>query len=230
LTGGAYLHIGSHLPESFCNQAKQALALFGSTSPSYIILKSLDMANAVLASKKYLTALAKTVNLVEVCRRRLEAKGLYSLNRDDPLKLTLCPHSYGYTGEELADYLRNGGIECEFADPDYLVIMVTPAITDKDMARLTERFADLPRRDALQMRHPASVRPVRAMTIREAALSPSETLPVRDCVGRILAAATVGCPPAVPIVACGEVIDQDCLACFAYYGIETCSVVKNNPS
>ncbi len=226
LTGGAYLHIGSHLPEDFCGQAKQALALFGSTSPSYLILQSLDMANSVLASKKYANALSKTVKLVETCRRRLEANGLYTSNQDEPLKLTLCPHGYGYTGEELAGYLREGSIECEFADPDYLVLMVTPAITEKDMERLTARLLALPRREALAMRSPALVRPKRAMTIREAALSPSETLPVEACVGRILAAATVGCPPAVPIVASGEVIDEGCLECFAYYGIETCSVVK----
>ena len=43
--------------------------------------------------------------------------------------------------------------------------------------------------------------------------------------GLILAAATVGCPPAVPIVVCGERISEDALTCFAYYGIETCCVV-----
>ena len=228
LTGGAYLHIGSHLPDSFCGQAKQALALFGSTSPSYLILQSLDMANAVLDGQKYLTSLAKTVKLVENCRRTLEAHGLYFPHQDEPLKLTLRPHSYGYTGEELAGYLREGGIECEFADPDYLVIMVTPAITDKDMAKLTERLLVLPRREALKKQPPALVHPKRAMTIREAALSPAEVLPVEACVGRVLAAATVGCPPAVPIVAGGEVIDEACLACFAYYGIESCAVVRRD--
>ena len=42
----------------------------------------------------------------------------------------------------------------------------------------------------------------------------------------ILAAATVGCPPAVPIVVSGERIDADAAAQFAYYGIESCVVVK----
>ena len=66
----------------------------------------------------------------------------------------------------------------------------------------------------------------RALSIREAALSPCETLPVERCLGRILAAATVGCPPAVPILVCGERIDEHALACFRYYGIETCTVVR----
>jgi arginine/lysine/ornithine decarboxylase len=66
------------------------------------------------------------------------------------------------------------------------------------------------------------------MSVREALLSPSEVLPVGKCVGRVLAAATVGCPPAVPIVVSGERIDQSAVACFAYYGIETCAVVKED--
>lgn len=226
LTGGAYLHIGSHLPSVLHAQAKQALALFGSTSPSYLILQSLDMANAVLADRKYATSLEKTVKLVETCQRALEARGLRALNRDEPLKLTLCPRAYGYTGVEVADYLRGKGIECEFADPDYVVFMVTPAITDRDMARLTEALLALSRCAPLSLCPPPLIRPERGMTIREALLSPAEILPVKECVGRILAAATVGCPPAVPIVACGEVIDQSALARFEYYGIETCAVVR----
>ena len=48
LTGGAYLHISRRLPESIEGCAKKALLLFGSTSPSYLILASLDHANLVL--------------------------------------------------------------------------------------------------------------------------------------------------------------------------------------
>ena len=226
LTGGAYLHIGAHLPAVFHTQVKQALALFGSTSPSYLILQSLDMANGVLASKKYQTSLVKTVTLAESCRCALEAQGLYSSGRDEPLKLTLCPRAYGYTGTEVANYLREHGIECEFADPDYLVLMVTPAISAEDIARLTETLLALPRREALADGQPSPVRPRRVMSVREALMSPAEVLPVHECVGRVLAAATVGCPPAVPIVACGEMIDEGCLDCFIYYGIETCSVIR----
>jgi arginine/lysine/ornithine decarboxylase len=64
------------------------------------------------------------------------------------------------------------------------------------------------------------------MSIREATLSAAETVPVDKSEGRILAAATVGCPPAVPIVVCGERIDKHALSCFAYYNVKTCTVVK----
>ena len=225
LTGGAYLHIGSHLSMCMKAHVKQALALFGSTSPSYLILQSLDVANAVMADEDFAPSLLSTAERVEACRIRLAENGL-TVHNPEPLKLTLYPNDYGYTGQEVAEYLRQNSIECEFADPNYVVFMFTPAISDRDIQRLTEVLFALPRRTPLLLCQPPSLRPARVMSIREALLSPSEVLPARDCVGRVLAAATVGCPPAVPIVVSGEVIDEAALACFDYYGIETCCVVK----
>jgi arginine/lysine/ornithine decarboxylase len=127
---------------------------------------------------------------------------------------------------EVAEHLRQNGIECEFADPDFVVLMVTPAITETELDRVAEVLCALPRRDSVSECPPALVKPERVLSVREALLSPSEVLPVGECVGRVLAAATVGCPPAVPIVVSGERIDESAVACFAYYGIEVCSVVK----
>jgi arginine/lysine/ornithine decarboxylase len=117
-------------------------------------------------------------------------------------------------------------MECEFADPDFVVLMITPAITEKDLDRMVEVLSALPRREEILECSPSLIKPERVLTVREALLSPSEVLPVEECIGRVLAAATVGCPPAVPIVVSGERIDEDAVACFRYYGIETCAVVK----
>ena len=225
LTGGAYLHVGAHLPMSLKGQVKQALCLFGSTSPSYLILQSLDVANAVMADGGFTASLTETARRVETCCLRLRELGL-SAHCHEPLKLTVYPTLYGYTGVEAAEYLRKNGIECEFADPDFLVLMFTPAITETDAERLTEVLSALPRRDPLHTCPPPLTPPRRALSVRQALFSPAEMLPVEDCIGRVAAAATVGCPPAVPIVVSGEIIDEGAVACFAYYGIEVCSVVK----
>ena len=225
LTGGAYLHIGSHLPTGLKAQAKQALALFGSTSPSYLILQSLDVANAVMADEDFAPAIAKTARLVESCCMKLKEHDL-AAHCHEPLKMTVYPTLYGYTGTEVADYLRQNGMECEFADPNFVVLMFTPAITEADAAKLTEVLSALPKRPPLFLCLPALIPPERALSVREAMLSPSEVLPVEACVGRTAAAATVGCPPAVPIVVSGEIIDENALACFKYYGIDTCCVVR----
>ena len=65
------------------------------------------------------------------------------------------------------------------------------------------------------------------LSVREAILSPSETVSVDKSYGRVLAAATVGCPPAVPILVSGERIDSGAIACFKYYGIDSLDVVCN---
>ena len=58
-------------------------------------------------------------------------------------------------------------------------------------------------------------------------LSPAELIPVEKAEGRILADAGVQCPPAVPIRIAGERIDAAAIACFQYYGIRTCRVLRS---
>lgn len=223
LTGGAYLHLSPMLPPLFARQAKNALALFGSTSPSYLILQSLDAANRYLA-EGYPEQLAGFISEAEQLKRQLTLHG-YSLLGDEPLKLTLAVKEYGYNGREFARLLLEQNIVCEFADPDFVVMMLTPALGTADLQRLEAALCALPRRPALLEKAPAFSLPRRVMSIRQAAFSPSEILPAAKCEGRVLAAAAVGCPPAVPIVVCGERIGEAALRCFAYYGIETCAVV-----
>ena len=74
LTGGAYLHISPRAPDDLTGQSKNALALFGSTSPSYLILQSLDLANAYL-SQEYPELLRAFLPKVEMLKQRLSAHG-----------------------------------------------------------------------------------------------------------------------------------------------------------
>ena len=53
-----------------------------------------------------------------------------------------------------------------------------------------------------------------------------EERPVEECLGRVCAAPAVSCPPAVPILVCGEVVDQAAVERFRYHGIDRCAVVK----
>ena len=223
LTGGAYLHIRDG---NIAKDAKAALSLFGSTSPSYLILQSLDAANAILSDPAYIKNLGHLCLLTSDLRQRIQSYGIPTDLGSEPLKITLSPKAHGYTGTETADYLRKHGIECEFADPDFLVLMVSPSITEEDLKRLAYLLIALPRRDAIVSDPPALCQPTKSLTIRNAMFSLSETIPATESNGRILASPSVGCPPAVPIVVCGETIDECAIACFEYYGITSVSVIK----
>lgn len=224
LTGGAYLHISPNAPALFSAQTKNALALFGSTSPSYLILQSLDSANAHLASG-YPEQLAAFADETEKLKVRLTAHG-FTLCGDEPIKLTIAAKPYGYTGKELAAFLLDQNIVCEFADPDFLVLMLTPETGLDGLFHLEMALTSIPKRTPITAPPPAFRLPERVLSVREATFSACETIPVENSAGRVLAAASVGCPPAVPIVVCGERIDDDAIDCFRYYGIETCTVTK----
>lgn len=224
LTGGAYLHLSDTIPEEIAAQAKPAMALFGTTSPSYLILASLDAVNGYL-DDGYQDRLAETVEEICDLRNALITHG-YDLLGEEPLKLTVSTKSYGYEGVDFADALRGYSIECEFADRDFAVMMLTPETGKDGIARLREALLSIPKRQAITERPPEMGLPVKIMSIREAAMAAKETVAAKDSLGRILSDVSVSCPPAVPIVVSGERIDADALRCFDYYGIDTCTVVK----
>ena len=225
LTGGAYLHISNALPHFFENNAKMALALFGSTSPSYLILQSLDKANQYL-SDSYKTRLCSTAKEIESLKIELIKKG-YNLVGNEELKITFETKKYGYTGIEFAEILRLNGIECEFCDPDYTVLMLTPENGKEEITRIKEVLLSIEKKTVISSLPPKIHLPKKAMSIREATLSPNETIDAKNSLGRVLAFSNAACPPAVPIVVSGEIIDENAIKCCEYYGIEKCCVVKS---
>ena len=224
LTGGAYLHISKRADASLVEAAKDALALFGSTSPSYLILQSLDAANAYLAEDCRQNLIRATTRL-DALKVRLQAHG-YACVGNEPLKITLATKSFGYTGVEIASHLRESGIECEFADNDFVVLMPSIDIGTDELAHLEMVATMLSQKEPIKTAPPIPSKAERVMRVREALLSPAETVLVSESVGRILASPSVSCPPAVPVVVCGERIDEAAVRAFTYYGIDSCRVVK----
>lgn len=216
LTGGAYLHSAQK------RDLKSAMALFASTSPSYLILESLDLCNRYLEDEK--VRLSEFLPEVEACRSQLLRLGV-KLASDEPMKITVHASSMGYHGTELSDLLYKHGIQCEFADPDYLVLMPTPENGTDGLRAITEAFSEIPVKKA-EPSYTPHLRGINAvLTPRQAIFAPKEKIPVRSALGRILADASVGCPPAIPIAICGERIDEHAVSMFEYYGIEEVSVV-----
>ncbi len=224
LTGGAYLHIENNAPSILTKNAKRALALFASTSPSYLILRSLDRVNAYLAGD-FPSDLETVCAEISGLKKRLAERG-YELYGDEPMKLTVCPKSYGYTGEELADLLRGMSVEVEFSDPDFTVMMPTPATGKEGLSQLEKVLLSIQRRKPVAETAPKMRAHNKAMSPRAAIMSPCETVDVKDAVGRVLADMCVGCPPAVPLLVCGETIEENDVDAFVYYGIYSVKVVS----
>ena len=222
LTGAAYLHAGGW-PGLTVREVRENMALFGSTSPSYLTLASLDGVNGLLAGD-WSEKLSRFCLRLTCLKLELFRAG-WALYDSDPLRLTLWASESGYRGDELAGILRQKGIECEFADPDFTVLMLSPGQEEDDF-RIGRTLLSIPIRKSLEHTPPPVQRGKKACSIRAAMLAPSEAVPTEKALGRILAAPCVSCPPAVPILICGELVTKEAIDAFKYYGIRTLSVVR----
>lgn len=222
LTGGAYLHISKHAPEIFVKQAKYAMGLFGSTSPSYLVMASLDMCNQYISSG-YAESLKETISMIEEFGDNMKQLG-WKVRKSDPLKITIEIPS-GISKNELIQQLREHQIECEYADPDFLVFMVTPENTREDLERILNAFGE--NKFSYKEKEKKSLtKTTQVMSIREAMFTQPETISADLSNGKICRVPTVSCPPAIPIAVPGELIEKDMIKLFAYYGIESIDVVQ----
>jgi len=223
LTGGAYLHISKDRPE-YVKNARSALSLFASTSPSYLILRSLDKCNRYI-DEAFPAELEKAIERTNFAKAKLSELG-FSVNPGEPLKIVIDAEKAGYEGNELSELLRRNNIEAEFADRRYLVLMSSPMNTNEDFERLIDCFKKIELRSPIVSDTLAPEKAIKVMTIREAILSDSESISVDRAEGRICASPSVSCPPAVPIAVSGEIISKNHVELFKKYGIETVDIIK----
>ena len=250
LTGGAYLQVSKHAAKMFGMEAvklrdfaKEAMSLFASTSPSYLIMQSLDYANYLLDTT-YSSQIRTCTQQVSFLKKELLDAG-YTLWGDEPMKITIYASKLSVSGNAIAEYLRSFDMECEFADPDFIVFMFTPNNARASFDRLKEVLLQFykevknvgrtnsklferieERLDCPLLQPPKTYTQV--MPMKESVMSSSELISASQSEGRVLALPTVSCPPAVPIVMCGELITEEAVKAFEYYGIEFVSVVKIN--
>ena len=190
LTGGAYLHVAKGAPEMFVERAKDAMALFGSTSPSYLILQSLDIANKYI-SEGYKEKLADFLVKVDQLKENLRKKGFVLIGQES-LKLTIATKSYGYRGAEFSAELQKQGIVTEFADPDYVVMMLSCEMGEDGLQRLANAIDHVKPKGSIAEIPPEVELPEQVMSVREALFSPQEKVSAGDSEGRILASLNVG--------------------------------------
>ena len=238
LTGGAYLHISARFPVTR-TEAKAAMALFGSTSPAFPVLASLDAARQWWETEgkdAYRALAARSAALREeaaaagvVCPAFSEVEERLR----DPVRLTLDGAPGGLAGDALADWLRTQGCEPEYADARYVVLIPTPFNRAEDWERLTAALRALPAQAAGMAKQkkpafdPYRIRPRKACTLREALLRPAQTVPAAQAAGRIAARTVCPCPPGVAAVVPGEKLTASLAEALESAGFAQLVVLKN---
>lgn len=224
LTGGGYLHIGKNAPEFLAENAENALSLFASTSPSYIILQSLDCANLYLEND-IKNDLKRVASRVKTLKEKLKNHGFFDVS-DEPLKVTLATKKSGYFGFRIAEMLEQKGIFSEFFDPDFITFMFSSKTTNESIEMLEKELLSL--KIISEIITPApTVKPLnKAISFTKALFSEREKIKVENATGKVLADLAVNCPPAVCVAVLGEEISREAVNCFKYYGIDYVFVVK----
>lgn len=224
LTGGAYLHLSDSLNQVWANDVKHFMEYFSSTSPSYLIMASLDATNEVLDTT-FKNSLSECIQRVDVLKNTLVQHG-YTILSGEPMKITISTKEFGYTGNEIANLLMECDIYPEFYDSDYIVLMPSPYNTKDDFERLQKCLCGIDRKPILINKPPKLEQSKKAMNVRQALFSSSITLDVSKSLGQVCSSVTVSCPPAILPVIPGEVISESSIEVMKYYGIETVRVVK----
>ncbi|MBE6861371.1 MAG: aminotransferase class I/II-fold pyridoxal phosphate-dependent enzyme [Ruminococcus sp.] len=223
LTCAALLH--TSCPE-YADRLKPCMSIFASTSPSYLIMASLDLCTEYI-EKHIRSDISRNLECITDFKEYFADR--FEFADGEPFHITIKSAESGFDGDELAQRLRANGAECEYSDSSLVILLMSPMNKREDYEVLRialEKTLPQCRRKALVSDSFNMPLPPKAMGIREAVFSPSEEIPVEKALGRVCGAVKVPCPPAVPIAASGEIITQECINIFKRYGISTVNVVK----
>ncbi len=223
LTGGAYLHVSDSLGLIDYN-VKNAMSLFGSTSPSYLTLASLDLINKEL-SEDYKEKLERKIIEIDNLKSRLEEKG-YTQSGNEKIKITLNTKEYGYYGQEIAEILIKNNIYPEFYDKDFVVLMPSVNTDKKDLEKLMAVLLSVEKRNPIEEKSPVLKVAKKIMSVAEAVNLPTKIVPIQQAEGKIAGLINAYCPPAIPIVVSGEQIDSSAIECLKYYKVKQVEIIE----
>lgn len=207
LTGAAYLHVNGSLVD--INRVKRALRSFGTSSPSYPIAASADIARAELEAADYKEIIKSCTKL----REDLIKLGLAVLENGDRTRVVINFNEYDLTGFEVSDRLSERfGIDVEMADLFNIVLIATPYNNKRDFEKLVDALGAITAGAERRRTKTAFLPP----TITTDMISPSlglyrktEYVPLDEAAGRIAGTVISSYPPGTAIVVTGEIIRKE---------------------
>ena len=209
-------------------RVQSIISMLTTTSTSYLLLASLDVARKQLATKGY-DLISKTIALANDTRNEInQIKGLYCIGPEilgtkathdyDPTKLIISIKDLGITGYDVEVWLReNYNIEVELSDLYNILCIISIGDTKETTQILTSALKELSKKylseAKSQVAKPIRVHvpdiPTLALSPRDAFYSETEVIPFKESVGRIIAEFVMVYPPGIPIFIPGEIITEE---------------------
>ncbi|QED45862.1 aminotransferase class I/II-fold pyridoxal phosphate-dependent enzyme [Cytobacillus dafuensis] len=219
MTMGSYLHFNSNLLSE--KEIRSNLEILQSSSPSYPIMASLDIARSYLAGFSNVDAEALLFNIYDFKKRLQKLKGIKVLSfqngEGDPLKITLQSTS-SLSGYELQSRLESVGVFTEMADP-YNVLLIFPLLKS-DMEYSIEDMVD--RFEAALQSVTIHKQPKKAkaafikssisklvLNAKQRADLTSVSVPMEEAIGKVCAQFVIPYPPGIPLLFPGEKISKE---------------------
>ena len=213
MTQTALLHVNG--PRVDRERLKRFLRIYQSSSPSYVLMASIDNAITMMERDgkafydQFTSSFADLMESLKACRhlRFLDQPG------QDVGKLVICAGDSGLTGQQIYDLLREKyHLQLEMAAGEYCLAMFTVGDEPSGYQRMRDALLAI---DAEVMGGKAAMRiertesiPEARRTLREAWDGEWEEVPIEECVGQIAAEFVNLYPPGTPMVVPGEVYDK----------------------
>jgi len=204
----------------------KALQLVESTSPSYILLASLDAARQQMTLQGN-ALMMQTIALSQYARKKLATiPGIEVLEYStqpgfcylDPTRITINVSQLGITGYEADEILCDQlGVICELPLLKHLTFIVSLGNIDEDIEKLVDAISSLANSSSVKTSAPNSISvleksPILKLSPRQAYFATTESIPFVHAGDRISGELICPYPPGIPILMPGEVITQDAIA------------------
>ena len=145
--------------------------------------------------------------------------------KSDPLRVTIEAREWGYSGTDYAAQLRESGVECEFCDENRVVLLFSSEVTQADIERALIAVLFVKQGAPLPKKLYPVIRATAAMPISEAMFKPQKIAAVENARGEVCAGLRAPCPPCVPLVMPGEIIDHNIVDALKAYGVKQIAII-----
>lgn len=213
LTGGAFLHIGkkfSEINNIKYEDAKNAMQIFASTSPSFLILVSLEKC-ALWLKNSGKTEFLKLEKIIREIKNKY-SKILFKSNIQDPVRLTFDTSSIGLDNQEFIFYLKKFEIMPEFGMDSKTVLIPSPLNNLKDFEKLNSALENIiAKKNKINYKINLETKNIdfnSKISIHDAMFSKNKKILVKNSENKISAQVIAKCPPGIPVVIPGEIINK----------------------
>ena len=207
MNGASYLHVNyGHVN---ADRLEKSLYMFQSSSPSYVIASSADVARDEIEHGNQWN---RTYNFCRTLREYIANLGIKVLENDDMTRLVLNFSDFETSGFEISNKLSEKGIDIEMADLFNIVLIITPSNTVTDMNTLYAVLAEIvsqlkKRKEEISIPYPPVCTDV--LSPQKSFFANQEDIDLDKSIGRISCTTVVPYPPGIPVIYIGETVKAE---------------------